>query len=192
MTKQSINGPLKVTGVFESPSKYGGEIYDIKMEDEKGDELRSYVDPQNHNFKNWTKIIDSVLKHNKIITIDGNIFYKKEKGEFSLHRRTKRPLVDADSRPEIIKEEDNIDAQEYARRQLQFKIEKLNLLNELGKKLDFGFCNGRWEPEVNIHRALGEPDYIIKKEDDIDTIRAKATLRSTLQYALDLNQGFHQ
>jgi hypothetical protein len=86
---QKLKEPVFVSRVEQRGSMYGGDIYEVDLTGIKSQSTyKTYVDPQNNNFRQWQGIMDAAERKGVVLT---NIKLKDPE----------KLLVNADSMPTV-------------------------------------------------------------------------------------------
>ena len=185
MHKHSAPGPWTITNAVQRASKYHDSDYTyITMRNEHGDIVHTNIEEDFNNNTYWADVIQA-LDDNYDVIID-NIHYKTKYGKTVLDNRTKNPVIDADSKPEIKSLIKNQEKQMDADRRSAFNNKKTQELIDLGITQTRGLwdirCymdkNGEFVEELNPN-----------KTDNIEMIREKLKVKTLIKHADMLNRG---
>lgn len=85
------------------PSRYGGEIHEITFANTDFEIAHTYIDEDNRNFRQWSKILEAVELGAGVV-VSG---LKPKKN--AQHKKTGEPLINADSIVRVVHVEERID-----------------------------------------------------------------------------------
>lgn len=186
MTKSIV---WRIEKFADKKSKYhAGNYTQITFLDElTGDIAVTNVDESNNNHTYWQQVLAALNQENDV-WVD-NLHYKTQHGAVVQDKYTNQPVIDADSKPNIVKQQLTVAAQQNQQSQIQFNQQQLHLVAETFEQ----DRAGKWIVSDYIDKN-GEFDIDLRlnSSDPADTIRTKLKIQSLIRYAQALNLGLYR
>ena len=181
----ATNCTWSIIDIFERDSFISStDMTEIKLKNQNGDVRYTYISPDNHNHSNWSAIIDQFRKGYDIEL--SQVHYKTKGSQTVKHRKSRTPLIDADSPVRVVNKTVNPSRYEDVQRQLKFRQTQYDGLAEMGITR---LANGQWD----IAEYVDHMDQLsIRKGDKLEDIRDKLRYRALLTFAQDQNKGLHK